>query len=180
MHKCSKGMHRGSEWFFERWASLIINCSVPVFFIAILALGLMANSSLKDDEFKSNVDAYFINTLDDDFDKSLARVSKKTGFFPAEVKFIIEAKGDSILTLDAFEEMLEVFETISEQISESDEQCVPFYPAQRMGEKECARSANPVDFIYDAQTNSFDLTKFEKDTDLIDRIQQGTTEKELI
>ena len=76
---------------------------------------------------------------------------------------IIEAKGDSLLTLDAFEEMLEVFERISEMMSEDDDVCAPFYLTQRKGEKECARFPTPLDFIYDAETDTYDLAKYKTD-----------------
>ena len=42
------------------------------------------------------------------------------------------------------------------------------------------RSALPLDFIYDARTDSYSLTEIETDQELIERIQLGTTEKVLI
>ena len=37
----------------------------------------------------------------------------------------------------------------------------------------------PLDFTYDADTDSFDLSQFETDQDLKNKIQQGTTTKEI-
>ena len=37
----------------------------------------------------------------------------------------------------------------------------------------------PLDFTYDADTDSFDLSQFETDQDLKNKIQQGTSAKEI-
>ena len=48
-------------------------------------------------------------------------------------------------------------------MSEDEDACVPFYPTQRNGEKECARFSTPLDFVYDAETDTYDLAKYKTD-----------------
>ena len=39
--------------------------------------------------------------------------------------------------------------------------CMAFYPASKQGQaKECGRYATPLDFIYDAETDLYDLSKY--------------------
>ena len=65
-------MQTGTERFFELWAGLIINCSVLVFFLAILMLVLIINGSQGGSRFPTAEEAYYANTFDENFDESLA------------------------------------------------------------------------------------------------------------
>ena len=38
-------------------------------------------------------------------------------------------------------------------------------------------TAKPIDFVYDFQTDSYDLSKIESDEDLLTKIRTGTTEQ---
>ena len=125
-------MLKSFERVFELWAELIIKCSFLVFFLALFGLGLLAYEGQKpenDIRFWQDFEAYFANSLDENFDFDLANASGWYRGVPNHFNLLVEQiDGDTILTLDAFEEILELQQTISEMISENESICVAFRP----------------------------------------------------
>ena len=109
----------------------------------------------------------------------------------------------NLLTIESFAEMLEVNRLITEVAHQSDNVGKQYYndlcetfeareyntpifsnedgtmPAELPDRRLCRRTAMPVDFLYDLETDSYRLDVFRSDRDLIRRIQHGKTEQEL-
>ena len=108
-----------------------------------------------------------------------------------EFSVIFQARKDTLLTLGAFEEMLE-YENVLYSISHTDpvsgveytiNSVCHMYTANANGGSECGGSAKPLDFIYDAGLGKYDLAKYSSDGDdqeLLKKVRQGTTEKQIL
>ena len=119
--------------------------------------------------------------------------------------FAVSGNIGNLLTLDAFGEMLELHELIySDIFAERDELatddgtvilkggidvyyediCKTITPLkdnlnfkENRADKNCVTSPKPIDFVYSGETNTYDLSQFGSDEELVARIQAGYSDK---
>ena len=83
-------MHGCSERFFEFWAGLVAKYSWAIIIPALLAMAFLAKGYTEQIEFDSSIEAYFANTLDDDFDIQMGYTSGHMASVPRQFKVIFE------------------------------------------------------------------------------------------
>ena len=96
--------------------------------------------------------------------------------------------GQSILTIDAFKEMIDFHKAMTTQIWNQrgdqmrfyDDLCVKFEPSAPISYASCTRDPLPIDFVWSSESNSYDLERYAKtDEDLLSHIQMGKTERDI-
>ena len=97
--------------------------------------------------------------------------------------------GSSILTIDAFKEMIEFDEALRTEIWKQegdsrrlfyDDICDKFNPQKQISHASCRRDPLPIDFVWNEENGSYDLERYATtDKELIKHIQNGKTERAL-
>ena len=95
-----------------------------------------------------------------------------------KTQIVIKSKKEgNLLTIDAFKEMIVLDKVISEHTYNNESftsRCLEFQDSTRP-QNPCRMDAKPIDFVYDKQSDSYDLDKFKTDKELLEQIQRGRT-----
>lgn len=175
MKGCQQKVLLCSERFFELWGGLVVNCGAVVAFLSLASMVYLITGVSEQEKFEDEQKAFFGET---DYDMELAGVAKYGNAYRRTLSVIFEAKRESILTIDAFNEMLQFEDVLStvKQYNEAEsswksiEQICVRIKNIKLGRDVCVRSAKPLDFVYDAVTDTYDLSKFATDEHLVARI----------